>query len=361
MPPPSHRRRPTARPRAAPLPAPDRTAPTTQLILRHPKIPRRRLKLREGQRVIVGRNGADAHLQLEWDHHVSRRHTRLVALQGVLHVEDLGSRNGTYIDGERIRGEQLCGPGQSLVIGATRFEVLSAGDEANTDPTLTDAKPIANPSAAGRTETVAQRPATIDLAPPTQASARHTSAPAAPAPAGPAQSAVLTRLGRFIVDAEAKAYYRALELEPEASDDAVRVKLEHYGAFIAEAASLLGAEHSAPLKDAHRALDAMRTALLEQRVEYDFSVDIVRAEARWAEAQSGTGPSVEALRATWSRLFPQRITQAKSMATRAARLRKEGRLAEAVSRGQRALQDDPFSAELRDRVVFWQNLLSAQR
>ena len=111
MPPPSHRRRPTARPRPVPPAAPDSDVPPTQVILRHPKISRRRLKMREGQRVIVGRNGADAQLQLEWDHHVSRRHTRLVALQGVLHIEDLGSRNGTYIDGVRIQGEQLCGPG----------------------------------------------------------------------------------------------------------------------------------------------------------------------------------------------------------------------------------------------------------
>ncbi|CAN0545771.1 unnamed protein product, partial [Laminaria digitata] len=97
---------------------------------------------------------------------VSRRHTRLVALQGVLHIEDLGSRNGTYIDGVRIQGEQMCGPGQSLVIGATRFEVLSAGDEANTDPTLTDAKPICSPSGTRRASTVVQRATTVDLAPP---------------------------------------------------------------------------------------------------------------------------------------------------------------------------------------------------
>ncbi len=309
--------------------------------------------------MIVGRNGADANLQLEWDQHVSRRHTRLVALQGVLHIEDLGSRNGTYIDGVRIRGEQLCGPGQTLVIGATRFEVLSENDEANSDPTLTDAKPISSPSGTRRAATVVQRPATVDLAPPpTEQDA--PSPVTAPAP-GPAQNAVLGRLGRFIGDATDRAYYRALELEPEVRDDSIRAKLEHYEGFIAEAASLLGAAHAVQLRQAQRSLDAMRTALLQQRLEYDFSVDIVRAEARWAEAQSGKGPSVEALRATWSRQFPQRVTEAKSLATRAAKLRKEGRLADAVSKGQRALQSDPFSAELRDRVLFWQNLLSAQR
>lgn len=36
------------------------------------------------------------------DYGISRRHAALVAYRGVVHVVDLGSMNGTYINGERL-------------------------------------------------------------------------------------------------------------------------------------------------------------------------------------------------------------------------------------------------------------------
>ena len=37
---------------------------------------------------------------------VSRRHARLIVGPGEMHLEDLGSTNGTFVDGQRIDGSR---------------------------------------------------------------------------------------------------------------------------------------------------------------------------------------------------------------------------------------------------------------
>ena len=69
---------------------------------------------------MIGRS-PDAALSLS-DPCVSRRHCEVEQLEGVLVVRDLGSRNGTYVDGHRAT-EALLMPGHSLHIGATHFVV----------------------------------------------------------------------------------------------------------------------------------------------------------------------------------------------------------------------------------------------
>jgi len=52
------------------------------------------------------------------DPEVSRKHARLVLLQtGEYQLEDLGSTNGTYIDGQRITGPHLLYPGEAIMLG----------------------------------------------------------------------------------------------------------------------------------------------------------------------------------------------------------------------------------------------------
>ncbi|MFB6892957.1 FHA domain-containing protein [Kitasatospora sp. NPDC056327] len=45
---------------------------------------------------------------------LSRHHARLRWIDGALHVEDLGSTNGTFVDGRRITGPTRIAPGQRL-------------------------------------------------------------------------------------------------------------------------------------------------------------------------------------------------------------------------------------------------------
>lgn len=55
------------------------------------------------------------------DDFVSSTHARIFARKQFLFLEDLGSTNGTFIDGRRIAGERQIKPGQEIVIGDTIF------------------------------------------------------------------------------------------------------------------------------------------------------------------------------------------------------------------------------------------------
>ena len=76
--------------------------------------------LRElGEQVTVGR-GADCGVALGWDREVSRLHAQLegVGEQWVL-VDDGLSRNGSYVNGERVVGRRVLRDGDRLVFGET--------------------------------------------------------------------------------------------------------------------------------------------------------------------------------------------------------------------------------------------------
>jgi len=55
------------------------------------------------------------------DNYVSSTHARIFARRQFLFLEDLGSTNGTFVDGRRIEGEHQIKPGQEIVIGDTIF------------------------------------------------------------------------------------------------------------------------------------------------------------------------------------------------------------------------------------------------
>ncbi len=54
---------------------------------------------------------------------VSRKHCVLTFEDGYLYAEDLGSTNGTFINGERTEGKQVVQPGDLLEIGPVTFAV----------------------------------------------------------------------------------------------------------------------------------------------------------------------------------------------------------------------------------------------
>lgn len=54
---------------------------------------------------------------------VSRRHCELYEKKGVLLVKDLGSSNGTFVNGKKIRGEKALQAGDELGVGQVRFKV----------------------------------------------------------------------------------------------------------------------------------------------------------------------------------------------------------------------------------------------
>jgi len=69
---------------------------------------------------IVGRDAA-CEFSLPEDASVSRRHARISVEGSVLHVEDLGSTNGTYVNGTRVEGSQELRVGDILQLGESRL------------------------------------------------------------------------------------------------------------------------------------------------------------------------------------------------------------------------------------------------
>lgn len=73
--------------------------------------------------VEIGRSN-DAGVALR-DPEVSRRHARLSSYEGVVYVEDLGSRNGTFLNGRRITEAIEVREGDEIDVGTTRIAVTS--------------------------------------------------------------------------------------------------------------------------------------------------------------------------------------------------------------------------------------------
>jgi len=107
--------------------------------------PGRRLTVTD--ELVIGRDVSGAGM-LSDDHELSRRHARIARdAGGRLTIEDLGSSNGTFVNGERVRDRQVLRVGDAVRIGATTLQVTDAG------------RPAATPAPATPPPAPAQRPA----------------------------------------------------------------------------------------------------------------------------------------------------------------------------------------------------------
>ena len=76
--------------------------------------------------IEIGRDASNG-LVLD-DDQASRRHARVSAQGDHAMVEDLGSSNGTYLNGQPIEGDRTLRPGDRLRVGLTVFELRTAAD-----------------------------------------------------------------------------------------------------------------------------------------------------------------------------------------------------------------------------------------
>jgi DNA-binding CsgD family transcriptional regulator len=94
-------------------------------ILRNPRLPSAPdIKLGDGK-TLVGRD-PKCHVVLS-DSSVSRFHAEFSVFGTDVSISDLGSHNGTFLDGERVQSSQQVRAGQQLHLGCVVFQVIAAG------------------------------------------------------------------------------------------------------------------------------------------------------------------------------------------------------------------------------------------
>ncbi len=93
--------------------------------------------------IIIGRD-EEARIRIA-SSEVSRQHAILIPTADGVLVRDLGSRNGTFIDGVPIQGEVMLRPGGSLSIGPLSFELAGADGTKKPSPPKTGLKKTNDP------------------------------------------------------------------------------------------------------------------------------------------------------------------------------------------------------------------------
>ena len=110
-------------PAAPPTPAPARARKTKawRLVLVEPKTEAGASFPVEGE-ITLGRGGGCT-VPLAFDTFVSQVHARAFERDGALWVEDLGSRNGTFVDGTPVHEPTKVGKGARVQVGETVLKV----------------------------------------------------------------------------------------------------------------------------------------------------------------------------------------------------------------------------------------------
>lgn len=83
------------------------------------------------EEVVIGRSSRAA-LTVP-DRSLSRSHARVFRDSGRWYLEDLGSRNGTFLNGARVDGATLLNPGDALTLGSSQVRLLAAGQAERAD------------------------------------------------------------------------------------------------------------------------------------------------------------------------------------------------------------------------------------
>jgi pSer/pThr/pTyr-binding forkhead associated (FHA) protein len=91
-----------------------------RLVIEHGRTRKRTFYLRKDENVIGRQKGNAIRIPSP---EVSRRHCLLRMRDGYVMVEDLGSSNGTQLNGDDVKGSQVVRPGDRLRIGPVTFIV----------------------------------------------------------------------------------------------------------------------------------------------------------------------------------------------------------------------------------------------
>lgn len=90
-----------------------------------------------GSPITVGRGEEGVSFRLA-DRNVSRRHARFTVANNAVFVEDLGSSNGTRVNGEKIRGRRRIRSGDLVQIGDYDLVLAEPGEARGAPPSASE-------------------------------------------------------------------------------------------------------------------------------------------------------------------------------------------------------------------------------
>ena len=93
-------------------------------VLKFTQGPRSGQTLELENELVIGREGAAVTIE---DSELSRRHAAVRPVDGGIEIEDLGSLNGTFVNGQRIEAPTRLAGGDSVKIGQSILELEAAG------------------------------------------------------------------------------------------------------------------------------------------------------------------------------------------------------------------------------------------
>jgi pSer/pThr/pTyr-binding forkhead associated (FHA) protein len=84
--------------------------------------------LRVNREIIIGRS-SDLDMVLVEDM-VSRRHAKITTTDAEITIQDVGSTNGTFVNGEKIAGRARLSEGDRILVGTSIIKVVQVNDAA---------------------------------------------------------------------------------------------------------------------------------------------------------------------------------------------------------------------------------------
>jgi hypothetical protein len=138
---------------------------------------------RSGERIelvgelVVGRENADLTVH---DDEVSRRHLAVRPHEDGVELEDLGSTNGTFVDGARLSAVVVVSSGARVTLGETELEIEVEVPEPEIDPSATRLR-----ERPPERDATIVRPAPVAAAPPAAKPPPDATIAGAPAPPAP--------------------------------------------------------------------------------------------------------------------------------------------------------------------------------
>ena len=96
----------------------------------------------EGEQLSIGRDSSNE-IAIN-DAEISRRHARLTFQGGKYVIEDMGSTNGTYVNGQRLTGQRVLKSGEVIALGE-QIQLVYEAVDADAGATMVSARKAAAP------------------------------------------------------------------------------------------------------------------------------------------------------------------------------------------------------------------------